>query len=170
MKPETPDKVEVSTSPRVEEQRAQRRRRTDTTHEGSSKLSVNHDILDHEKFAYRFVNDTGGRINDFTVNDDWDKVPDPAVKQDADGLGTPIRKLVGANKDGSPVHAYLLRKPKEFYDEDVKKKNARRDELDAAIKSGQHIGPAAPGADVSNTYTPSGGGTKMTAKSGTYQP
>lgn len=170
MKPEAPEQAAAPASPRVEEQRAQRRRRTETTHEGSHRLSVNHDLLDHDKFAYRFVNDKGGRINDFTVHDDWDKVPDPAVKPDADGMGTPIRKLVGANVDGSPIHAYLLRKPKEFYNEDVKRKNARRDELDAAIKSGQHVGPAAPGADTSNTYTPTGGGTKMTAKTSSYQP
>lgn len=153
---------------RAEETRAKRRRRADTSYEGAHRLSVNHELLDHNKFAYRFVNDVGDRILDKTVRDDWDKVPDPDAKDDSDGLGAPIRKVVGRNVDGSPLHSYLLRKPKEYFDEDAKKKTLRRDELDAAIKRGQHTAPPAQGADQSNTYTPSGG-ISIAAKTGNSQ-
>ncbi len=157
---------------RAAEVSAQRRRRSDTSHEGSHKLSVNHDLLDHENFIYRFVNDKGSRIQDLTVRDDWDKVPDPDVKDDKDGLGTPIRKQVDTHKDGSPMYAYLLRKPKKFAEEDERKKSARRDELDATIKRGQHTAPAAAGADTSNSYVPDSG-ISMQAKvsqSDSYKP
>lgn len=160
---------EPVTAKRAEEQRAKRRRRADTSYEGAHRLSVNHELLDHNKFAYRFVNDIGDRIVDKTVRDDWDKVLDPDVKEDTDGLGAPIRKVVGRNVDGSPLYSYLLKKPKEFFDEDAKKKSLRRDELDATIKRGQHVGPAVQGADTTNSYTPDGG-ISVQSKAGNYNP
>ena len=121
---------------RIEEVRAERRRRTDTSQEYNTRLSVNEGLMDRHKYAYRFINDTGGRLHELTVNDDWDVVKDPRVKSDNDNQGAPVRKLVGSNQDGSPIYAYLCRKLKTYYVADRKSKAKRTDDLEAELKRG----------------------------------
>lgn len=157
---------------RTEEVRAQRRRRAETTHEFSHRLSVNEQLLEPHKFAYRYINDKGGRLHDKTVNDDWDVIKDPSIKSDADSEGAPVRKMVGANQDGSPIHAYLCRKPVEFHNDDRAKQQRRTDELMASVMRGKHQGPEALSAEQPTTYVP--GPNSLEVKTGarvtTYKP
>jgi hypothetical protein len=165
--------VAPETSKRAEEVRSERRRRADTTHEYSHRLSVNEALLDHTRFAYRFINDTGGRLHERTVNDDWDVVKDPSVKSDADGNGAPVRKLVGTNLDGSPVYAYLCQKPIEYHRADRAQKQRRTDETMKSIVQGKSKDPDALSIEQPTAYIPSDGGTSVTyaqAKATSYKP
>ncbi len=160
-------------SKRIEEVKTERRRRADTSNEFTHRLSVNHALLDHGKYAYRFVNDTSGRLHELTVNDDWDVVKDPSVKTDNNNEGAPVRKLVGANQDGSPVYAFLCRKPLQYHKDDRKRKSQRTDELMAQIKRGAVKSPdGAAALDKSTTYIPDGGIsiTQAKGKVSSFQP
>lgn len=102
-------------SPRREGERRRRKTATQTL----GKLGVNPDLLDHSKYAYRWLNDEqNGRIVLKTQHDDWDLVSENGEKEDNTDLGGKVSVIVGAHKDGSPKRAYLARKLKTFYEED----------------------------------------------------
>lgn len=106
-----------------------RRRATGSINQTLGKLGVNPDLLNHDQYAYRWFNDTqNGKLQLKTTHDDWDIVKDPAVKEDNTDLGSAISIVVGSNKDGSPLRAYLCRKLKTYFDEDKAEAQARLDE------------------------------------------
>ena len=55
------------------EETPRRRRNRGTVAVG--RLGTNQDLLDFEKFAYRWINDDPGRIYTMTQNDEWDLIP-----------------------------------------------------------------------------------------------
>lgn len=131
-----------------------RRRNTDALGGRRQRLATRAD-LDGEKFAYRWVNDDGNRLHDLTVSDDWEVVSDRAgeVKPDGTGVGSEVATPVGTGENGRPVRAVLLRKKKDWYDEDERAKQRRIDETEVGLKAG-----AAPGATTDDkTYVPKGG-------------
>lgn len=154
---QTQSPAETQAPKRAEEQRAQRRRRADTTHEGYMRLGVNEALLDRKKFAYRWINDTNGRIDAMTKRDDWDIVTDPNIKEDSKSEGAQVRQLVGAKQDGSPLFAYLCRKPIEYHKEDRAKKQKPLDEQDAQLKKGIVNSRDALSASDPNAYVPKDG-------------
>lgn len=156
---------------RAEETRARRRRRAEASYEGHVRLTVNEDLLDRDNFAYRWVNDTTDRIRRFTKDDDWDKVTDTDIKENSNSQGAEVRQLVGSNEDGSPLYAYLLRKPIEFHREDRALKQKRIDETEKSIKRGVHAGGEALSADNDKGYVPKAGISMSESKGGTeYKP
>lgn len=64
-------------------------------------------------------------------------------------------ELVGTKEDGTPMHAYLMAIPKEWYQEDQQAKQASVDETDAAIRRGNIRG--ADQRDSSSYYVPDEG-------------
>lgn len=164
---------EIKPSKRAEEVRQQRRRRADLDDESNAPLAVNHKFLDHDNYAYRFINDTPGRLQKM-YDEDWDKVEDPRVMAQANSEGAAIRRLVGANKDGTPLYSYLHRKPKKMYDEDRGRKMAKVNETEEALKRGMTGNTGALSADSPGAYIP--GGKKevvsisSSKKSGQYEP
>lgn len=87
-----------------------------------------------DNFVYRFVNDTGARIQNFKeagyelVSDDGLIVGDARVK-DASDLGSAKRVV---SNDGTT--SYLMRIKKEWYDEDQAAKAAAIKEQEGAMK------------------------------------
>lgn len=85
-------------------------------------------------FVYRFVNDTGSRIDQMKqagyeiVEDDSLIVGDARVS-DPTAQGSGKRVI---SKDGTV--SYLMRQKKEFYDEDQAAKQAHNDEIEQAMK------------------------------------
>ena len=85
-------------------------------------------------FVYRFVNDTGSRIDQMKqagyeiVEDDNLIVGDSRVT-DANQPGS-AKKVI--SKDGTV--SYLMRQKKEWYDEDQAAKQAHNDEIEEAMK------------------------------------
>ncbi len=133
---ETPAPESVA-SPRQAAEKAQRRRRNngDLNPSVVMRLGLPQEVMDdNREYSLRWVNDEGGRIQHLTQQDDYDVV---------EGVDS---RIVGTTGDGKPLVARLLRKPKEFAEEDRKAKieaiNAREGGL---IRQ-------ANGADPGNSY------------------
>lgn len=129
--------TETIVSPRQAAEKAQRRRRNngDLNPSVVMRLGLPQEVMDDNKeYSLRWVNDEGGRIQHLTQQDDYDVV---------EGVDS---RIVGTTGDGKPLVARLLRKPKEFAEEDRKAKieaiNAREGGL---IRQ-------ANGADPGNSY------------------
>ncbi|MDE2106636.1 MAG: hypothetical protein KGL39_55990 [Patescibacteria group bacterium] len=81
------------------------------------------DQLDLSNYVYRWITDTGARIRIATKNDDYDPVLASEIRDfdpadiNAEG-GETVRQLVGRDGEGKPVYAHLMKKPREFWDED----------------------------------------------------
>lgn len=131
---------------RAEEVQQERRRRTANGPIGGRKLTVPEEWLDRENFEYRWANDKDNRLSDLTQSDDWDRVTSPD--------GKVITKNVGTN-EGKPLQAYLLKKPKKYYDADKAEQMKPINELENEIRRGG-TGHLKGIADVDNTYTPNG--------------
>lgn len=124
--------------PRKEEsgkREAERRRRKSAT-QTPGRLGCDPSLLDHSKYAYRWINDTPGRIITKTKQDDWDFVPQDGVKEDSTELGNVVSVVVGTMPDGSPKRAYLCRKLKTYYEEDKADEQAALDEQLEQLRRG----------------------------------
>ena len=92
---------------------------------------------DHENYYYRFVNDVNDRIARFIdggyvfVTKDGVEVGEPTVDT-SPGLDTRVKRPVGQG-----VYAYLMRLPRELWNEDQKAKQRELDLIDDAIKRPQ---------------------------------
>ena len=119
--------ADAATRPnRAEEVRQERRRKPGNTTHSGIKLGVPEEHLDRKTYEYRFVNDTGTRVQGLKDND-WDPVG-------LEGASTESR-FVGTDS-GKPVKAVLMRKRKDWYDADQKEKRKPLDEMEQAILRG----------------------------------
>lgn len=135
--------------PRQETEIRERRRRPDTSMGRHDPLA-----LDGEKdpdYEYRWINDDPGRIHRMTVEDDWDQVTtkDMASHAKDSGNGTGIERVV----DRGGKRALLVRKRKEWYDEDRQKGQANIDAMEEQIKQAAH---GAEGLKPGEGYIPQG--------------
>ena len=106
---------------------ANARRRKDRGGVIGKRLGVAESSLDFKNFAYRWVNDTPARIYTMTKEDDWEIVMQDGteLKDDSD-MNAAVSHVVGTNREGNRMNAYLCRKPIAYY-------NADRDERIAAL-------------------------------------
>ncbi len=151
--------------PRIEEERARRRRREDITSGRQRNLAVEGEM--DSRFEYRWINDDPGRVHRLTVRDDWDVVTCESlgIRSDKDkGIGTGVERIVGKS-DGK--RGILVRKPKEFYIEDKLKEQGLLDETDAAMKRGETKSPdGLREIEGGKAYVPSGGITIQDGRRG----
>lgn len=111
------------------------RRRKGKTGSLDQKLAVPQEDLD-PNYSYRWANDDNNRIRRLE-EDDWDVVDakDPSKERDRrSGLGSAMCMVVGKNADGTEKKAYLMRKRKDWYEEDRKEKAAAVDATEEAIR------------------------------------
>lgn len=136
---------------RQEAERTERRRRDDATIDGGQalKLGVPPEVAERltaQGRTWRWANDVGDRITHLTKRDDWDKVE-----------GVPARTVVIDKAKGTTCKAYLLSKPKDFMDQDRRKKDAGRREVERAMLRGQVSGAGGtPVPRPDNIYVPDG--------------
>lgn len=132
----------------------QERRRRQSDNLAGKRRKLAHGELDRENFAYRWVNDEGSRLHDMTVRDDWEVVHDRSgtLKVDGTGTGTEVSAYVGMGEQGRPVRAVLLRKRKDWYQDDMMAEQRRIDDTESAMRMG-----AAPGADGDGLRRPDSG-------------
>lgn len=139
---------------RAAEVQQRRRRRESLGPDRNMKLHVPESEKD-PNFHYRWVNARAGRVKFLTEQDDYDIVSTTQMADDPSknlSEGTNISR-VGNQTTGEGM--VLLRKPKEYFEEDQKAKAAKLDELDktmrqGAARSGDGIGPQ------DNAYVPGG--------------
>ena len=111
------------------------------------KLSIDKQL---EGYHYRWVNDEPGRIASAQSGDYAFAEPLEVGREETeDGR---VRELVGTNKDGSSMYAYLMRIPLDFYLEDQQEKQAYLDDVDNAIRGGKIDSRSGDGR-----YVPDGG-------------
>lgn len=142
------------TETRAEKIRTERRRKPGSVMLSGVKLGVDQSKLD-PNFVHRWVNDKGSRVQQFESSD-WDVVSEP-VKADSDGAGTVQTKVVGTDA-GKPYNAVLMRKRKEWFEEDKKEAQKPLDDVDDAIRRGLNHQKDSPEL-VGNSYTPNGRNT-----------
>jgi hypothetical protein len=138
---------------RADEQLPERRKRTEIDMTGK-RLAVRNDLLDFDKYKYRWINDADVRMYQLTKQDDWEVMTQDgaALKSDNTDLGAGVSIPVGTKPDGSAMRAYLCRKLKRFYDDDQKMKQTELDEQLAQLR----LGNSAKG-EGQGDYVPSGG-------------
>jgi len=131
-----------------------RRRKKNSGGVIGTRLGLNMSGLDFERFAYRWINDLPARIQAKTKDDDWDivKANGDRIKSDGADLGDAISQIVGANPDGSPMRAYLCRKPKSYFEDDQREKSEELDKQLAELQRGN----TRDGSSQSD-YVPNGG-------------
>lgn len=131
-------------SPRQVEEKAQRRRRNngDLNTMTVMRLGLPPEVMrDNADFDLRWVNDEGGRIQHLTQQDDYDVVEGVEGRQ------------VGTTTEGRPIVARLLRKPKEFAEED---RRAKLDVLNSQEKNAlKGEGSGATASSSAGIYAPS---------------
>lgn len=120
--------------PRKEETQRRRKSRHGVI---GQRLGVNESMLDFERYAYRWLNDDPARLFNKMKEDDWDVVHQQGgeVKDESD-LGSAVSTVVGTKPDGSPLRAYLCRKPKPYFDEDKQAKQAELDDQLEQLRRG----------------------------------
>lgn len=121
---------------RATEVSAERRRRNDLSGAPKLKLAIPDHIRDQlaaEGRTPRWVNDTGSRVADLTLRDDYDPV---------DGVEPVKVDFI----DGNPVYARLYSKRNDFIAEDRAKAETER----KAVEAGMHKGaiPGEAGAEA----------------------
>ena len=110
------------------------------------------DELKEEGYEYRWFNDTKNRLS-AAHEADWDHVEGKthigtAVESNGDDGGSRISMVVGTNEDGSPRRAYLMRKRKDWHEEDQREKLKAIDAMEDQLR--QRITPdGGLGQDVS---------------------
>jgi len=142
--------------PRQQETQQRRRRRETLGDERHLKLGVP-DSMNDPNFEYRWFNENGNRIQQKTELDDWDIVKTEVDATKDNGEGSPVRRPVGTKADGSPLYAYLCRKPKEFYIEDKKAEQEAIKADEDALRRGQVKGSEALAGP--HAYVPGGRNT-----------
>lgn len=143
-----------NTTPRVEAERAKRRRRDDIGDGRMRNLAIA-GTLD-PAYSYRWINDDPGRVHQLTVADDWDIVTTDSIGGEAHdrdkNVGTGIERIVDKR---SGKRAVLVRKLKEYVAADRAKAQAAIDETERGLRQGQVKSPEALSGPAA--YVPAGG-------------
>jgi hypothetical protein len=134
------------------EQATRRRKSREGGEVTGRRLGVPKSMLDLERFTYRWVNDTPGRMYAMTVEDDWTPVLKEGEKDASHDLGNAVSYVAGSKADGSAMNAYLCQKPKGFFDDDQREKQIALDAQDRELKRGKDRNGA-----TQSDYTPHSG-------------
>jgi hypothetical protein len=141
-------------SPRIEQERAKRRRRDDMGTGRLRNLAISGTM--DLNYAYRWINDEPGRVYRLTQDDDWERVTLDMLGHEGDSkdkaLGAGVERIVDR---ATGKRAILVRKLKEYVETDKAKEQASIDELEGAIKRGETRSPE--GLSGPHAYVPSGG-------------
>ena len=118
------------------EETRERRRKPGSGEVIGRRLAVRESTLDFNSYRYRWINDHEARFMAKTREDDWDLVMNDNVKDDNADLGNAVSQIVGTKPDGSALRAYLCRKPRKWYEDDQKEKQAELDRQLEQIRVG----------------------------------
>ncbi len=144
---------------RAAEVRGERRRRKDMSVNAHLRFSIPDHLRDDQRYRYHWLVDRPGRIEMKTKHDDWDFVEEPELAADGrqTGAGTRIERHAGVDQFGNPQRAFLVRKLREYDDEDKAAAQKRLDDRMAAIKRGKTPGETGQAIHEDGSYVPSSG-------------
>lgn len=126
---------------RKEEIRRERRRRSTEIDGFRLRLAIPPEYSKDPDHEYRWVNDDKARVYDLTVRDDWDVVKADDI--DNHHGANSVRRQVGTKANGDPLFAQLVRKPRDFCEEDRAEKQAALDKSMEAVTAGRKRGDPA---------------------------
>lgn len=138
---------------RVQEERSARRRRRDMGLNRLNVLDVAAELKD-PNYTYRWINDTPGRVQQLTQQDDWDVVKESEFNQRSDkekSVGDNMERVVDKT---TGARAILVKKRKDYYEEDKALAQRSLDAIDESIKRGQAT--SSEGLSGPNAYVPGG--------------
>ena len=139
--------------PRAEMTMDERRKRMTNIGERNKRLATGGLNLDSAKYHYHWINDDGSNVYEKLEQDVYD-----FVSKDGESVGNDkgdaVSTQVGVKANGEPLVAYLMQKPKKYYDEDAAKGQVAVDEKMNQIRKGAEGGGAGVTGD---SYNPSDG-------------
>lgn len=128
--------AEAATRPtRAEQTRRERRMKPGSIVATGEKLSLDESRLDRKLYTYRWVKDEGNRV-EILKKKDWDLVDDEDAKTDGTGLGSVPTQHGGVGESGKPYGLVLMKKYRDWYDDDQKIKRKPLDAMEKAIQKG----------------------------------
>jgi len=139
----------------------ERRKQRGSLGVSKSKLHVEDEALDRNKYTYRWVNDRDGRVQELSREGrDWEIVPDRDndVKKDGNNMGAQASVRVGTQENGGPVNGVFMRKLKEYDEMD---RALAQEEIDATERGLSGGDGASTAGLVDKAYTPKGGGMRV---------
>ena len=142
---------------RIQHTKEERRRRLGSGLERNLKLHIPEEKKD-PNFEYRLINDSPGRIEQYTKHDDWD-----VTKADKNGEPWEVRRPVGPGADGRPLYAVLCQKRKDYYNQDKEEELRAIKAQEDAMRTGPLPSPQGLGAESATTYVPGGRNTITTS-------
>jgi hypothetical protein len=100
--------------------------------------------LKSRDWTYRWVNDSDMRIQNM-LDRDWEFAESElAGKSEQDkGLGSRVERTVNERSTRAPQSGFLMRKPKEIYEEDQARKEQARKQREREMERGKHREPDA---------------------------
>jgi len=110
-----------------------------------AKLAIDPDLF--PKHHIRWMNDELNRISnalqgsyEFVSSDELGDtdIGERDVTSGSTDVGTRVSRIVGTKEDGTPLTAYLMKIPLEYYDEDQADKQRIIEENEAAMFRGEH--------------------------------
>lgn len=141
---------------RIDEIRERRKQRQSQDVSGySQRLSVPEEFKD-KQYVYRWANDVATRVHDLKARD-WEVVSSEDIAKDErnTGVGTTIERIGSARTVTTPEKTVLMRKYKEFYDEDEERKQVRIKQNEEGLIAGKTGDPQ--GLTGPEAYVPQGG-------------
>ncbi len=91
-------------------------------------------VPEREGYRRYWFNDTPGRLAE-AEDLAYEHVTDPGLK--SDNPGGPVRRLVGTQANGQPLHAYLMETPLEEYQRGEAEREEQHRAIDDAIAAGR---------------------------------
>lgn len=111
-KPRSGRRMKAAPNAELKKRRAERMKRGSVDHGFNKRLGLDDSKLDHKNYRYRWENDTPGNISQLVARE-WEVVND----EDIDGQEA--SRFAGYDANGKPMNTVLLRKYKEWFDEDA---------------------------------------------------
>ena len=119
------------------------RRKRGTFNGTQAKLSADVDKIRAQGYHVHIVNDMDNRISElldrgyeFILSHEVEGITINVVSRNTD-IGDKVRFLVGTQKTGDPLYAYLMKIKQEWYDEDMRDIQDRNDKIDESIRRGK---------------------------------
>ena len=125
----------VSRLGRAEQTRRERRMKPGDVVATGEKLSLDESRLDRNTYTYRWVKAEGNRV-EILKKKDWDLVDDEDAKTDGTGLGSVPTQHGGVGESGKPYGLVLMKKYRDWHEEDQKAKRKPLDAMEQAIRKG----------------------------------
>jgi hypothetical protein len=137
--------------------RAERRARGETDLSNEQRLTTAGAALDHNNYSYRWVNEEIGNVETLR-SQEWEDVSDDEMN------GLPRARLVGMSRDGKAMGARLMKKWKDWFDQDQDAKVSEHREREKALKRGAIQAPTETADDAGKSYTPKDGNNQDLTK------